>query len=259
MSFTDPLELFRVALARLNDGDFLGAARYCDPVSLRAFQRQMIDRYAQLSAPRALTPDYFMRSDPTMPREVAEFEALRYAKQSATWLDISRELTGIDTLDALRAAHADVVFAQFLDGKSLQRAFSRMIAAGELTQGDLEASLAQNTHRHDLTPLAVVELSPTIGHILYRYTPYAPDADAHPAAARHLADEHARLAALPPDEQLLHAERSRDYAPSIASCRRQPDGSWLLLADHDFLGTGGGMIVSRADVDTENEDGAEGY
>ena len=49
-------------------------------------------------------------------------------------------------------------------------------------------------------------------------------------------------------------ELSRYGSPLVATCRRQPDGTWCLLADHGFLGTSGTVIGV---VEEEPEGGAD--
>lgn len=106
MSFTDPLELFRTALFSLRDGDFLGAARCCDPVSLRVYQKGLVEQYSDAKPFVAVTAEQLLSSDPTRSRDVVESMLSRHAATLAHHGDVSRNLPGISSLDELRANHA---------------------------------------------------------------------------------------------------------------------------------------------------------
>ena len=69
-TFDDPLALFRVAVERLNAEDFRGAAQCCDPVSLRAFQRETISRFAQAGARRPLPTSMGIARRDSVPAKV---------------------------------------------------------------------------------------------------------------------------------------------------------------------------------------------
>lgn len=69
----------------------------------------------------------------------------------------------------------------------------------------------------------------TIAHILYHQ-------DFGTIVPPEIADPD--FASLPEDEQQYARDRSGTQFPEVSSCRRQADGSWLMLVDHGFFRVG---------------------
>ena len=250
MTFTDPLELFRVALARLNDDDFLGAARCCDPVSLRAYRTSLIERFADQDPAPSVTAEQLLHSDPTLSREAAESIVSRHADAVAHNRDVARNLPGIANLEALCDSPADVVFAAYLDGNSVSRVLKRWEPNEEIPMPDRDTVLRMNAFRHDFTPIACIDVSSSISQMLYRHGFVQPPAELGGASVHELE----QIAHWPADEQSLHLELRANAAREIALCRRQPDGSWLLIAESDFLGAGGGYFIGYDDAGEPGDD-----
>ena len=78
----DPLALFDAALNALNAEDWRGAAQLCDPVSLRAFKRQLLERFTPDRPPRELTIEDLLRHTPDKPRQVAEYELAQHRRRA---------------------------------------------------------------------------------------------------------------------------------------------------------------------------------
>lgn len=254
MPFTDPLVLFRTAVDRLDACDFSGAARCCDPVSLRQHHRNELSRYAPEKQQRAMRIEDFMSGDPDMPREVAEYYVSQSRQTVELSSDVARELPGIPSVEALQNASADAVFAAFLDGRSSQRQLERLVAAGRIAPAEFDAALAMNPDRTHLIPRGFVEASPVIGYIIYQRDFTAGAVPPGPSDQRWIVEEQSRIASLPLDEQDLLRDMTNHYSPAIAICRRQPDSSWLLLADYNFLDRGNGTIIGTALEDSVDED-----
>lgn len=253
-TFDDPLELFRVAVERMNADDFRGAAQCCDPVSLRAYQRASVARFEQSHHRRPLRVEDYVSGDPDMPREVAEYNLRKQQESVALYDNVSMEFPGFDSADALRDGAALDVFAAFLEGKSLRHLLMNAVAAGHITLRDVDVSAALNAHRWSFAAVGVVQASASIAHILYRYevTGQEPTADA--VADPWVERERERIASLPEDEQALFSELQGNEMPRTATCRRQPGGDWLLIAGYDFMGASGGMAIGRAAPDDEDDD-----
>ncbi len=256
IAFSDPLELFRVAIERKNAGDYLGVAKCCDPVSLRAFQRGLIEQFSGPSNYRPQTVDEIRRYEPDMPIEVAEYELKRRNAHLDRHGQLSRQLPGVPSIDALRAMNADEVFSAFLDGRSSRRQMEQMVADGHLPAEVLVGGEVQAFPETPLKALGCVGMDGPIATLVYRFD-FQPATMPVKLSARDQRDLEAhqqRLAALPLDEQELAKERGRGWHAMTASCRRQPDGGWLLLADHDFPGSGFGHAVGFAGVEDEEVD-----
>lgn len=252
--FADPLELFRVAVERMNTEDFLGAAQCCDPVSLRAYHRASISRFEGPERARPMRIEDFMRGDPEMPLEVAEYNLRKQQESIAMYSNVPMEFPGIDNPAALREHSAVEVFAAFLEGKSLRHMLTRAVDAGHIGVRDLDVSEALNAHRWSFAALGVVEVSASIAHIIYHHEVTIQEPTATEAADPWVARERERIALLPVDEQELHAELQGNHSPSSTTCRRQPGGGWLLVAGYDFIGASGGMAIGTAGPDGDDDD-----
>ena len=133
-SHSDPIALFTAAAALTRAGDYLAAARLCDPVSLRAFKRGMVHQYATVwPAPRPIRPEDFTRYDPDMPPEVVEYNVAQQNRRAAVQRDVSHEMPMIASNAVLEAAEPEFVFAAHLDGRSWRRQLERQVAAGQLS------------------------------------------------------------------------------------------------------------------------------
>ena len=227
-NFTNPLEVFRVAVAAVNAGDWLRVAACCDLHSLRAFQTQLCERYAPITPRPVLTPELLLQLNPDMPRDVAEYEASQHARrQEKSEERFSSELPGIADAEALRSATPEHAFAAWLQGRSPQRQLEQLMAAGHAPREAVAQLAALAAEMLQLTPLGAVSDGEHIAHVLYRHGVKNP------------------VEPLPPEVEQLPAEE-RQYAadtwsrlhPEVISARRQPDDTWCLLVEHGFLSLG---------------------
>lgn len=237
--FSDPLTLFRAAVDAINRGDWAAAAALCDPASLTSFRRQMVETYSGATQ-RVLGVDDLLRLHPDMPREVAAYQAADAARHADPARRLRHELAGVSDVDALRALDAAAVFAAWLDGRSMRTTVARMLADGEITPATAEETLA---HAHDVwhyVALGVVPDGDRIAHVVYRHDVDAEDAEN--AAEDADGDAAAWDAALSDDERALQRDLRGHGHPYLATCRRQPDGTWRLLGGHDFLSLGSAVF-----------------
>src|SRR5437588_11833990 len=91
----DPLVLFDATLNALNAEDWRGAAQLCDPVSLRAFKRQLLERFAPDKPLRDLTIEDLLRHTPDKPRQVAEYELAQHRRRAYQRRRIEEALSAV--------------------------------------------------------------------------------------------------------------------------------------------------------------------
>jgi hypothetical protein len=78
MRHSDPLSLVCAAIEIVNTADWDAAAQLCDPISLVAFRRQLLEQF-EPTAPRfELTVEEYLRHSPEMPRAVAEYHMAQH-------------------------------------------------------------------------------------------------------------------------------------------------------------------------------------
>jgi hypothetical protein len=252
MHFTDPLELFRAAVEAYIAGDYPAVARLVDPVSLRAYKRQLLNRFEPRVRPRLLTAEDILESSPEMPRAVAEYQVAQYRQSADPAAQLKLVLPGVSSLDQLRALDADQVLVTELEGRSIQRHIERAVAEEHVGPEALHAVEELRRLHLSFAAIGVVEDGPSIAYVVYRLS-----ALEGYATTREFEDE---IATLPTDEQQLAREMIGREQPRYAICRRQPDGGWLLHADYDFLSLGSGYVsigpVHAADTDPESSGGA---
>src|SRR5262245_15606895 len=113
----DPLTVFGAAVAAINREDWRAAASLVDPISVRAFQKQIIE-------PR-----------PTR---------------------LSGELPGVSSVEAAMALSPEEVFAIWLEAKSVRRKVQAWVAEKRLSAESAEALLASGILRWDYVAVGVV-------------------------------------------------------------------------------------------------------
>ena len=84
-----------------------------------------------------------------------------------------------------------------------------------------------------------------------------PGAPLSAGARAMVAEAEARLARLDPEEQALERDLREHRGVEVATCRRQPDGSWRLIADERFLQRSGVFFYEFEEPEEEG-DGSEG-
>src|SRR4051812_21669477 len=103
MPIKDPVQLFQTVVARMNAEDWNGAAGLCDPVSLAWFRRTMLEQYSRNDRPVTITVEQFMKMEPDMPREVAEYNVKRAQKTVNQDNRLQNDFPNVASVAALRA------------------------------------------------------------------------------------------------------------------------------------------------------------
>lgn len=229
---SDPVRLVEAAGRALNAGDWAAVAALCDPVSLRAHRRGLLDQYAPAEPPRVPTVDEYRRAVPDMPREVAEYHLARMADQFDAARSLADELPGIGSVEALRTLPEATVFTAWLEGHSIGGRIRRAIADGSMPAKDAALVLR---HVHDYVVVGALPDGAGLAHVVYRERIEAHDDGAELPAW---------LADRPADERAL-ARELVGMPPRVQTCRRQPDGSWRLVVGFEFFETGAmGMLIA---------------
>jgi len=225
---TTPVDAVRAAIAALDAEDWLGAARLCDPTSLALFHRDLVQQFAPASPPTPMSEDDVARLMPHVPREVAALIVAEQRRQADVPAALARELADVSTPDALRALAPDESFARWLAARSRRHQLERMAADGRMPRDVVERQLAAPPPARGRIVLGAVDDGASVAHVIFRHDPPLP-----PDWSAAIEEQHARRS---PEEQAF----VRDLRPlgqaSIATCRRQPDGRWLLVAGTRFVG-----------------------
>jgi hypothetical protein len=157
VGFADLLELFRAAVAAVNAEDWDAAAALCDPVSLRAVHRQLLEQFAPREPHQPLTVDEYLRHSPEMPRAVAEYHVTQHQRLADPAERLRRALPGIVDAGALGALTPEQAFAVWLDGRSLHkvRYYGLWRPAAAPVRARLQRQLAAAGHTPFTAPASV--------------------------------------------------------------------------------------------------------
>lgn len=227
-TYSDPVALFTAAVDALNQEDWAGVAGLCDPISLTAFKRNLMDN---LSPPaketHKLTAAELMKAVPSMPRAVAEYQMTRFRESLDPKQRLRDQVPGVKSREVLETMEAAGVFAAWLEGKSLRRQLGRDVELKRMSRATANEVLAQGTKHFNFEGLGFVRDGERLVHVVYRRDavfrgPFPGNDD--PWVARCSAAE----------RELMRDLWGREHTLSVMA-RRQSDDSWLLVADSDFL------------------------
>ena len=243
---TNPTAVFEGAIAALNAEDWQAAAELCDPVSLRTFRRRLLEQCAPSRLRPMVTVEQMLASSPGMPREVAEYEVNEVRRYADPVARMREELPSVSSLEELHELSPVATYAAWLDGRSARRQVERLVESGHMS-----ARAAADTVWRMVEPLRYVALGAIrdgdrIVHVLYRFA-----TDDSGEWVEQLSEV---MADVPADEREFIRERSSRGHPYVATCRRQPDGTWALVADHIFLGVGSTMFTQLPDDEGDSGD-----
>ena len=222
----EPLALFDAALNALNAEDWTAAAQLCDPVSLRAFKRHLLEQFAPDKPRRELTIEDLMRDTPDKPRQVAEYELAQHRRRADPRRRLEDELAGVSSVDDLQQLDPMEAFARWLEGRSVRRQVARLAAEARIPQA-VPAAL-EPPFQQAYVALGVVLDGARLAHVLYR----------HNFGWVESPEMAIWLAKRPADEQELAHEIRGHLYPSVVTCRRQSDETWRLIADRRFFNVG---------------------
>jgi hypothetical protein len=243
-----PLELFRQAAEALQQEHWGDVARLCDPASLERFRNEQVRMLAPARPLPALTVEQLMRHDPQMPREAAEYQVASARRHTDAATRLEREFPGIEGLEQLRAMEPAELFAVWLQGQSPGHQARMAIRDSRVPETHWQEILATaDRTRESLVALGVVPDGDRVAHVVYRREFHASPDETDP--------DDVWIEELSPAEQELARDMAGRDFPQVATCRRQPDGDWRLLAGFDFLQLGQFMVSVGFE---EPEDGVDG-
>ena len=248
--FDTPEGAFRTAVTALNAGDWRSVAATCDPASLTAFKRQMLEQF-EPSRPRpTLTIEQLTRHDPELPRAVAEYQVAQFETMTDPREQLRDELPSVRDVAELKRLEPAEVFAAWLEGRSPKRMIERLVRQGRFPAASASAH-EQLLPALNYDPIGVVHDGERVAHVLYRHTSLVSDDWEEGDAARW-------LASLSAEEQALAKDLANRQHPSVTTCRRQPDGTWRLIADYGFLTLGSiGLSLDGEVSDSARDEPAE--
>lgn len=196
---TDPIALFYAAADAVDRQDWRAVAALCDPSSLSEFRDELV----ALVTPRETPEGSFraidlMRTDPSMPRAVAEWQAQRVRQHQDPGRRLHEELPGVESREQLGTISPAEAFAAWLDGRAFGNMVERAWERRQITRAAIDQILAGERTRVVYVALGWVPDGEAIRYVIYRQ----------------------------------EAPGSRPQAEMV---RRQPDGGWLFVASRDLL------------------------
>jgi len=220
----DPVELFRAAVEGLEQEKWMDVAGLCDPVSLRAFKQSFLSQF-DLSPGVSWTVEELLRFSPDMPRTVAEYQILQFHRQSDPALRLARDFPLVGSIEELRELDPAEVFARWLEGKSPRGQILAAVREGSISEAAAAAHSSELGRLPPYESVGAVKDGADVAYVLYQFARNS---------SGEMSDEVKEwMDDLSPEEREF-AELEVPH-PSIATCRRQPDKSWRLIADRDFL------------------------
>jgi hypothetical protein len=196
---TDPLALFNAAADAVARHDWPAVAALCDRSSLADFRDEMVALVTYRETPEASFKAIdLMRTDPSMPRAVAEWQAQRVREHQDPDRRLHEELPGIESREQLETMSPAELFATWLDGRTIGNMVERAWERRQITRAAIDQILADERPKVVYVPLGWVPDGEAIRYVIYRQD----------------------------------APGSR---PQAAMIRHQEDGGWLFVASRDLL------------------------
>jgi hypothetical protein len=222
-----PEEVVDAAFEALNLEDWAGLADLCDPVSLRAFKREMLEDFCvpndRDEATREDDPDD--EDDPEIRAAIEHDLALM-----REWLNpanrLRAEFSSVETVDELREMDPGKMFTRWLQAKKPERHVERDRDASEDWKRQKTSASDKMTRTYHYTTLGSVLDGDKIAYVVYRNSK-KPN-DVYPGVL----DEWE--SSVPKDEVELARDTRYLRHPMVATCRKQNDGSWRLIASSHF-------------------------
>ena len=209
-----PAEVVQAAFNAINLDDWGTLADLSDPVSLRLFKEETLDQATATfrrfgnSAQEIFEPEGDDVEDDLYSGFIDPEECL------------SRELFNVRTLEQLRDMDPGRVFARWIQAKSCRHYHLLDFTREEWQEQDAFPSL-KTAHMYNFVVLGWVNDGADLAHVLYRNDRDIPRAS--------IAPEPECKSGCDEDDELKRILCVRSF-PMPALCRRQPDGSWRLIA-----------------------------
>ena len=206
------------AVAALNNADWSGFIKLCDPVSIRRFKSDLVWQFSDHGYSEPLTAEDFMSDMPEMPREVAEYNVAEMERYGDPARRLSLEIDTVSSVQELNELEPEEVLLRWLQARM---PFS---VEGFPVPSPADEIGTVSHWRPRYAVLGSVRDGPDFAHVVCRRVEdYSEDEEG---------DDDFNT---PRDE----AELTRALGPisglPIATCRRQADGSWRLVADRNLF------------------------
>ena len=195
----DPLELFHDAVNAIDRQDWHAVAALCDAASLGEFRDDLFTLVTRRRTPEeSFKAIDLMRTDPNMPRAVAEWQAQRVRDHQDPDRRLREELPSVESSERLEEMSPTEMFAAWLEGRSIGHLVERAFERRQITRAAIDEILGNEPPRTAYVALGWVPDGEAIGYVIYR--------------------------------QDIPGSR-----PQAAMVRRQSDATWLFVASRDLL------------------------
>ena len=224
----NPAAVLDAAFDALNLDDWAGFVELCDPVSLRAFKSETLDDYAEDRDEYHVEAEDLLDHEPEMPREAAEYKAARMNEVTSRAHRLKRDFLTVKSVDELREMDASRMFVLWLQARSPYRRAELEAESEEPWESNAawEPPVDDGkkpTRGFRYSVIGCVSDGEDVAHVLYR---------SDHSIDRIFPEEYAEMmSGRPTDEQELARQLHHHSFPHFATCRRQPDGTWRLVAD----------------------------
>jgi hypothetical protein len=227
-----PEDVVRAVFDAMNLSDWAGMAALFDEVSLRAFKHEQLDDYDH-PLEFELELDEYMESHPGITELEAKERIARLEHITSVAHRLNRDFLVIKSVDELREMDAGRVFALYVQANAPHRRMELEPDDGQPWEKEAEWEPANGNenrkqtraYRHSV--IGHILDGENIAHVLYR--------DEH-TVAKIFPEEYGEwLNGRPEDERLLAAELHHRSTPHFATCRRQADGTWRMIAEYHFM------------------------
>ena len=227
-----PTEVLDAAFAALNLDDWAGFTDLCDPVSLRAFKTETLEFHSDEGDSYHIDVDDLLDSEPDMPREVAEYQVAKMNRYADPAHKLNQEFLTVSSVEEVRRMDPAKLFVLWLQARSpyrrleLERDDEQPWETGAAWDPPIDDGVKE-TRGYRYSVIGSVPDGPDIAHVLYR---------TEHGIEKIFVEEYAEwLAQRPADEQELAHELRHHASPQFATCRRQSDGSWRLVAQRYLM------------------------
>jgi hypothetical protein len=233
---TTPEKVVDAAFEALNLEDWAGLAGLCDPVSLRAFKREMLEEFCWSSArdESASEVEIVEEEDPEILAAVEhDFAIIREWFSPAN--RVRTAFASVESVDELREMDPGKMFARWLQAKEPEQDADPDRDPGENWKRHKVPASEKTTRAYHYTTLGSVLDGDKIAYVVYRNSK-GPN-DFYPGVMNDWESER------PADEVELARDTRYLRHPMVITCRRQSDGSWRLIASSHFSLTGWLQVV----------------
>jgi len=199
------------------------AARLIDLEAMGDLRDQTVRFMRRPPSVHRITPEEIMKSDPKMPRVVAEYEAARSNGAVASYDAVSEEYANVPNVDSLAALPVEEAAARWLQAQDPRYKMRRSLDAARTRCGLPDSVVASLLHQSTVTQQVLgTVLQDSIAYVLFAERPVqAPEADSARAHSRRRRSSRRASWVMPPPVLTLRRLGARwRIAPG------QPFGGW---------------------------------